>query len=268
MMNSPNRKKRYGIGIALLVLMVVVSLCVEPAETIDNNGTPVQPTPVQPTMTATQPPPDTQVDDDGAVSTMPTRIRAYFCSIYPNSCGITYSLDLAVIDSGWLIEKAYGALPVEAYAHFISPPARKAFIFWNDTAYPMPEEFTGFIRDSSITITTTSDASGIADLYAKVWEPSGVMGQPAVIVLYTSGDIPHTKNQISPQLADLIQSPEISRTGDGFRVMLSSWTPVGGVVRAWDMTVSKSGDVTATSRILGEFVGDAIPVAGDSAGDS
>lgn len=261
MMNGLKGNKWYGIGIALLILMAFVSLCVEPAENVDHNVTPLQPTPFQPTMTTTQPPPDTPVNDNGVVSMLPTRIREYFCSEYPKSCAVAYSLDILAIDSGWLAEKVYGALPVETYAHFTTPPARKAFIYWNDVTYAMPEEFNKFTKDSGIMIPTIADARGIADLYVKVWESTGIPGQPALLVLDNSENIPHENNAVPVELAGMIQSPEVSETADGYTVKVYSWTSVGGVVRVWDMTVSKSGEVLATDRIIGELVGDAIASA-------
>lgn len=281
-----NGKKGYGIvALALIVLMVLLSLCVQPAEKVDLNRTLPAQTPTsisqptvrtpaqtptgtsQPTIRITesppisQPPIDTTVGGNVAASTMPRRIRAYFSSAYPNTNGLSYSLDFNVIDSGWLYKNVYSALPLEAYAHFSSPPVKKTFIFWNDIAYAMPEQFNRFAQDSHLSVTTPADAGNIADFYVKVSEPCGAMGHSPAIVLNSSTDIPSTKNPISQELTRTIQSPNISIAGDEFRVNVYTWAPVGGVVRQWDLKVTRMGQVTATSHVVGESIGDALPGA-------
>ena len=258
---------RGGICLALVVIMALLSLCVQPSgeagpedttpamtitglpqSTGDQTPGPASPTPI---------PPETPGNGGSAASTMPNRIRAYFSSVYTPASG-SYPLDLNVIDSVWLREKVYGSLPVETCAHFTSPGVKKTFIFWNDTAYPMPGEFNRFVRESDVRVSTPADARGIADLYVKVWEPATGAGRAPVIVLESSADIPHVRNPVPGEIALQIQGPDVSRAGEDFRVRIFTWTPVGGQVRAWDMTVTGTGEVTATTRPLGDSVGDAL----------
>lgn len=191
---------------------------------------------------------------DGAASTLPVRVRERLCSSYPESCGVPYALELSIIDQVWLHENVYGALAVEVQAHFRTPAVNGTFIFWNDTAYAMPEDFNRFARDANLSISTAADARGVAEFYVTISGGSGSDGFSPTVVLNSSKDIPETSHALSPGVSEKVRPPEIASAGDGFQVVLFSWSPAVGVVREWRMRVTEHGEVAATSMVIGEPV--------------
>jgi PKD repeat protein len=183
-------------------------------------------------------------------------IRAYFDARFPQAIGSGYPIDLDVKEVAWLNENVQGAVLVQAYAKLKRPSETGTFILWNDRTYVMPDEFNTFMDDVEISIDTSEAALGPAELYVNAWEPSGVSGSMPVIVLSSIYDIPQYANPIDPTGLPVQTASQITQTATGYDVTLYTWSPAGGFLRQWRLSIDSNGKVTGSNILLDQFIGD------------
>lgn len=184
-------------------------------------------------------------------------VKAYFENLHPALAGTEYVLTFDAKDNAWLGDNVPGAVLVQVYARYKLPEDTGTFIIWNDRVYAMPDQFNEFIADSRPPlITTPGQAAGVAECYAQAWEPDGHAGSPVVLVLQSAEDIPHETNPLPPGDASSVTSPRVSRSDISFEVTFTTWSPVGGFLRKWQVIVSPNGEVTGENALLDKYVGD------------
>jgi hypothetical protein len=201
------------------------------------------------TVTAAKP----QKVETGAYA---TAVRSYFNEQYLLTNNTDYWIDYDVKESGWLKEHVPGAFLVQAYGMFKMPPVTGTFIFWKERVYLMPDEFNAFIEDSKVKVSSEEDALSLADLYVKAWEPSGSYGMPAAMSISNVEEIPQRGNPVPYEKGNTITLPEVVKKQEGFGVSLSSWCPMGGWLRSWDLVIDHNGKVTGQNKLVGKYIGD------------
>lgn len=139
------------------------------------------------------------------------------------------------------------------YGKFKIPPAHIYMAFnASGDIFLLPNGFNRMIVSEDISLQDSDQVLSMTGLYLDLFYRGNI------IILEEAMDIPFSEDSLGSDphgFSEIINSPSIKETEDGYKVKLYSWRQIGGRLERWKIFVANSKRVKKKRDVIADFVG-------------